>query len=480
VTELPALEMTDISKRFGSTAALDGASITVRRGTVHGLLGENGAGKTTLMGIAYGLLRADSGLVRIDGRELSLDSPSAAIAAGVGMVHQHPENVPAMSVGENLELGRRGVYRASAIRASTAELARRVGFTLDVDARVGTLSVAAQQRLEILKAISRNARLLILDEPTAVLAPAEAKDLLDWLRAFASRGGTAVIITHRLEEVRAYADDLTVLRRGRTVLARAASDTTTSGLAEAMIGSAPTAEPHAPGATPTQGAVIVRVVTADVQDSRKHVAIRAASFEIRGGEVVGVVGVEGSGHHELLLALARRTSLARGSITLPERIAFVPEDRHRDAVVLSFSLAENLAIHGAGNRRGRMSWRSIEARMSTLARRFDIRARGPRDPMTALSGGNQQKAVLARELESDPDLIVLENPTRGLDIRAAAFMRAEVRTRRDAGAAVVLYSSDLDEVIEIADRVLVVYNGTVRSMRGDRGSIGAAMLGAAE
>ena len=477
MTDPPALEMIGISKRFGAFVALDEASIVVRRGTVHGLLGENGAGKTTLMRIAYGMLAPDSGTVRIGGVDADLDTPSAAIALGIGMVHQHPENVPAMTVAENLELGGRGVYRPSVVRASATALAGRVGFALDVDARVANLSVAGQQRLEILKAVGRHAGLLIFDEPTAVLAPSEARDLLVWLRAFAAGGGTAIVITHKLEEARSYTDDLTVLRRGRTVFARRSADTGADDLAEAMIGAgAPPVAGSGPGPAPL-GGIAAKASGVTIHNDRGGVAIRDATFDIRRGEVVGIVGVEGSGHHELLLSLAGRLRIASGTLALPDRVGFVPEDRHREGVVLDFSLAENVAIQGAGARRGIMSWKAIDDRTSALIRRFDVRARGATERMATLSGGNQQKLVLAREVDADPELLVLENPTRGLDIRAAAFVREQIRASRDAGMAVVVYSSDLDEVIDAADRVLVVYAGTVKWANLDRTTVGAAMLG---
>lgn len=473
----PALEMIGVSKRYGAVVALNEASIVVHRGTVHALLGENGAGKTTLMRIAYGLARPDAGEIRINGAPARLPHAAAAISLGVGMVHQHPANVSGMSVAENIELGGRGRFRPEVARSEAMTLARRVGFDIDPRALVSDLTVAAQQRLEILKAISRNARILILDEPTAVLAPTEAHELLTWLREFATGGGTAVVITHRLEDARAYANDLTVLRGGRTVLTSASDRTTTAEVAEAMIGSG-TASASVPRALESSTSQpVARAEEATIHDSRGRIAIDRATFDIKGGEIVGVAGVEGSGHHELLLALARRRPVGGGRLQLPDRIGFVAEDRHRHGVVLDFTLAENVVINNAGARRGRMRWRSIAAATTTLLKRFDVRASGPDARMATLSGGNQQKVVLVRELDAAPHMLVAENPTRGLDIRAAAFVRNQIRTARDSGMAIVYYSSDLDELVEASDRILAVHAGRVAWVARNRAVVGAAMLG---
>lgn len=477
MTDAPALELLGVSKRFGSVVALDNADLVVRGGTVHALLGENGAGKTTLMRVAYGILRPDTGTVRVHGRDVQFSHPGLAIAEGIGMVHQHPANVPAMTVAENIALGGHGPYRPREVRDAAIALGKRLGFEPDPRARVSDLSVAAQQRLEILKAVSRNARILILDEPTAVLAPAEARDLLGWLRRFAAEGGTAIIITHKLAEARTFSDELTVMREGRVVLSQRSADTSDDALATAMIGrvetSSPAASSRAPGARPVARAHDVKLL-----NDRGAQIISDATFDVHEGEIVGIAAVEGSGHHELLLALAGRHPIASGALALPERIGLVPEDRHRDAVVLDFSLTENVAINGAGGRRGPMNWDRIETRTSSLLTAFGVRSRGAGDRMATLSGGNQQKVVLAREVDANPQLLVVENPTRGLDIRATAFIRHRIRAARESGMAIVFYSSDLDEVLDMADRVLVVHAGQVRWVDHDRTRVGAAMLGA--
>ena len=473
----PALELRGVVRRFGEVVALQDASLRVQRGTVHALLGENGAGKTTLMRIAYGMLRPTSGELLIDGIRRDFVSPSGAIAAGVGMVQQHPTNVAAMTVWENVLLGGSGTLSPAIARRDIRSLSERFGFSLDPNARVAELPVAAQQRLEILKAVYRNARILILDEPTAILAPEEAADLYGWLRSFTDAGGTAVVVTHKLDEARRFTDELTVLRSGQTVLQATSRDVSAESLTRAMIGESIRVAEEGPSRE--AGAPMVRVEGLTIVDARRVAVVRDASFEIRAGEIVGIAGIEGSGHHQLMLALAGRLPAHSGTIGAPTRVSFVPEDRHRNAVVLPFTLTENVAIRQAGARRGGMGWRAMAAMTKALITRFDVRATGPEAQMRALSGGNQQKLVLARELDGDPDLVIAENPTRGLDIRAAAFVREQLRAARARGAAVVFYSSDLDEILDIADRVLVVHGGVVSSAPRDRDRIGAAMLGAA-
>jgi len=472
-----ALELTGISKRFGPTVALDGANLTVERGTVHALLGENGAGKTTLMRIAFGLVKPESGTIRLDGEDVAPTGPADAIRRGLGMVHQHPTHVLAMTALENLELGNTGPFHRSAARAAAAKHLERVGFSIDLDEPVANLPVAAQQRLEILKAISRNARLLILDEPTAILAPSEARELLLWLRRFAAGGGTAIVITHKLEEARGSADDLTILRAGRTVFTAKAAGTSIADLTTAMIGSSASGTPSPVDPITDTGEPVLAADRIAIASDRGDTVVVDATLSVRAGQILGVIGVEGSGHHELLLALAGRLPIVSGSLRLPSRIGFVPEDRHRDAGVLSFTLTENVAIEGAGDRRGLLAWKSLDERTRDIVQRFDVRTPGSDATLDALSGGNQQKLVLGREISSDPELLVLENPTRGLDIRATTFVHEQILDARAQGRAVILYSSDLDEVISLADRVIAMHAGRAREVPRDRAAAGAAMLG---
>ena len=472
----PVLELSHITKRFGELTVLDDVSLAVRKGTVHALLGENGAGKTTLMRIAFGLLRSDDGTLTIAGARGRIGSPRDAIVAGVGMVHQHFTNVGEMTVAENVALGRRGPFRVTDAERDVTRIGERSGLVLDPAVRASDLGVGGQQRLEIVKALSRDARILILDEPTAVLAPAEAAELLRWLRQFADAGNAVVLITHKLQEAMSVADDVTVLRRGRVALQRAAAGLTADELANALLGESPS-NPEPTEVVPTLHRVVVRAVGLDIVSGIK--AVRGVNLEIRAGELVGVAAIEGSGQHELLRALARRMPIARGELRLPMSIGFVPEDRHKDAVILPFSLEENVALRDSGARRGRLRVLENRGRTMDLIAAFDVRGGTAGTPMRTLSGGNQQKLVLARELEGNPELLVVENPTRGLDLRASAAVRMRLRGAAAAGAAVVAYSSDVDELLAIATRVVVVHNGRLSETSLDRTSIGRAMLGLA-
>lgn len=470
-----ALSLEGVSRRFGRIVALENASLHVRPGTVHALLGENGAGKTTMMRLAFGLVRPDAGVIRVRGTPVAPRTPVDALALGIGMVHQHFTLVPAMTVAENVALGGSGLFGPASAIARVEALSRRTGLRVPPTARVGDLPIGAQQRVEILKALARDVQLLILDEPTAVLSPGEIDDLLRWVRAFAEEDRAVVLITHKLREARAIADDVTVLRAGRTVLAARARDVPEQVLVTAMLGDAEgevVAGPS-PGAP---GPVILRLVGASVSGTRA--GVRGVDVDIHRGEIVGVAAVEGSGHHELLRALAGIMAPASGRALVPSDVAFIPEDRHRDAVVLDFPLTGNLALRGLGQRRGRMDWPSLREHARTLLDRFDVRAPSPDLAMRDLSGGNQQKFVFGRELDPLPSAIVAENPTRGLDVKATRAVHQRLRDARAAGAAVVVYSSDVDEVLALADRVLVVHAGKVIPTVAEREVVGRVMLGA--
>ena len=473
------LALSNVTKRFGAMTAVDDVSLLVRKGTVHALLGENGAGKTTLTRVAFGLLRPDQGEVAIDGRRVELHSAADAIDAGIGMVHQHFTNVPAMSVAENAALGHSGRYDGVQAAQRVLEIGKRTGLMLDPSALARDLSVGAQQRLEILKALGRDARVLILDEPTAVLAPDEGRELLAWLRAFADEGNSVVLITHKLHEALSVADEVTVLRRGRAVFHAPAKGLEPERLATELLGEAPAARERPTPVAP--GDVVAKLARVGFTDDRGVAKLRDVSLELRAGEIVGVAAVEGAGQHELLRVLSSRVRAATGAMSAPSDAAFVPEDRHRDAVVLDFSPRENVALKGAGARRGIVRWGALAEHAAALIRAFDVRGAriDGQGSIAELSGGNQQKFVLARELDGAPRLVVAENPTRGLDIRASADVHDRLRAAANAGAAVIVYSSDLDEVLSLATRIIVLHGGMLREVQGDREMIGRAMLGVA-
>ena len=473
----PALALEGITKRFGAVVALNDAALTVRPGTVHALLGENGAGKSTLMRVAFGMTAPDAGTLSVAGTARRFASARDAIAAGLGMVHQHFSLVPALTVAENVALGGRGRFNRSRVAAQVQTIGVETGLHLDPDAIVSSLPVSAQQRLEIVKALAQNARVLILDEPTAVLAPVEARELLAWVRNWAVGDRAVVLITHHLADALEVAYDITVLRHGRVALARAVAGLAEAELVSAMLGAPlPRSDPAAAPRS-TRGAVVLRLEGASVTDGRGVQRLAPTTCDVRAGEIVGVAAVEGSGQAELLRLLAGRLPPTLGRVVAPAIVAFVPADRHRDAVVLDLGLVENLALKGAGHARGWMPWRALRERVTTLLSRFDVRASGPDTTMRALSGGNQQKFVLARELGDDPPALVVENPTSGLDIRATEEVLTRLRAARAAGLAVVVYSEDLDEVLGLADRVLVVHAGAVQDLAPDRDAVGRAMLG---
>ncbi len=473
-----------IHKHFGTTHALRGVDFSLAPGELHALLGENGAGKSTLMHIAFGLLRADRGDVVIDGVVRSVRSPREARRRGMGMVHQHFTSVPALSVAENIALAAGWSDVRRQLPERVAAVCHRVGLELDPDAPAWTLPVALKQRLEIVKALATKVRILLLDEPTSVLAPAEADDLLRVVRRFTEQGGSAVLITHKLQEALASADTVTVLRRGRVTFSGPAASLDPESVLRHMIGG------QLPGVsaetTRVPGDVRIQAEALDVmRDGRGGTALRQASFAVQAGEIVGIAAVEGNGQRELLRAVAGLLPPLRGRLEVSQPVGFVPEDRTTEGLIPEFSLAENLLLGldraepwVRGHRVGRIDWSAVRARTAAVLEQYAVDAPGPAVPAGSLSGGNQQKLVVARALERQPAVLVAENPTRGLDVRAARDIEARLRTAAQNGAAVLVYSSDLDEVLQLATRVLVVANGTVMEAPpgASRGDVGAMML----
>ncbi len=479
--DAPALELRQITKRFGSLIANDAIDFQLRRGEIHALLGENGAGKSTLMNVLYGLQQPDEGVVSLDGEPVRIDSPRRAIALGIGMVHQHFMLVPVMTVAENLVLGsephRGPLLDLASAAARTREISERFGLAVDPDARVEDLGVGAQQRVEILRALFRNARVLVLDEPTAVLTAQEAQDLFRVLRALCDDGTSVVFITHKLHEVLDVSDRVTVLRRGRKVDTVATADATDRSLARLMVGRDVLLRVEKGDRAP--GDALLQVRDLEVDDDRGLPAVRNVSLDVRAGEIVGVAGVDANGQSELVEALTGLRRARAGTVTVEGRdltearvrevidagVGHIAEDRHRRGLVLQFDLAENLCLHEyrrpAMARFGWLSPKRMAERARGLLREYDVRGGDADTPAASLSGGNQQKCVIARELAADPRVLIAAQPTRGLDVGAIEFVHRRLVQERDKGRAILLISLELEEIRSLADRVLVVYEGEI-------------------
>jgi general nucleoside transport system ATP-binding protein len=502
-TEDLVLEMRDIRKEFPGVVANDGVSFQVRRGEVHALLGENGAGKSTLMNILYGLSRPDGGEIRVNGSPVSFSSAREAIQAGIGMVHQHFMLIPVMTVAENIVLGvepskgilldERGAERR------VAELSQQFGLAVDPGALVQDITVGQEQRVEILKALYRGADLLILDEPTAVLTPQEAGELFQIIRSLQADGKSIIFITHKLNEVLAIADRITVLRRGKTIETVPREGATEESLAKAMVGREVLLRVEKGAAQ--AGDVLLDVEDLNVSDDRGIEKVRGVSFQVRAGEIVGIAGVDGNGQTELIDALTGLQRIDSGTVTIAgSRLAHatpraaldlglghIPEDRQRRGLVLEFSISENVALHDyAKPPDARWGW-IFPGRMVERARRlikdFDVRGGGPFTRAGGLSGGNQQKLVAAREIDRDPKVLIAAQPTRGLDVGAIEYLHRRLVAERDEGRAILLVSLELEEILSLSDRILVIYEGRIvgeHTADVTEEEIGLEMLGGRE
>jgi general nucleoside transport system ATP-binding protein len=477
-----ALELRGITKRFGRIVANDGVDFDLRAGEVHALLGENGAGKSTLMSILYGLYRPDEGEVLVDGRPVTIDSPAAAIGLGIGMVHQHFMLVPVMTVAENIVLAEEPVRRGGLIdvRAASArvrELSDRFGLAVNPDAVIEDTSVGQQQRVEILKALYREAKILVLDEPTAVLTAQETQDLFGVLRSLRDDGKAIVFITHKLGEVLDIADRVTVLRRGRKVDTVATEGATEESLARLMVGRDVLLRVDKPPAQRRDP--VLEVKDLHVRDDRGLPAVQGVDLTVHAGEIVALAGVDGNGQSELVEAVTGLRTPDDGTILVEGRdrskasardmveagVSHIAEDRHRRGLVLNFNLAENLALREYRtpelSKHGWLSPRRMASRARSLIREFDVRGGDADTPASALSGGNQQKCVIAREIACNPRVLVAAQPTRGLDVGAIEFVHRRLVTERDAGRGILLVSLESEEVRSLADRILVICEGRI-------------------
>jgi len=476
-----AVRLDGITKRFPGVVANDDVDFAVERGTVHALLGENGAGKTTLMNVLYGLYEPTAGRVVVDGEERDFDSPRDAIDAGIGMIHQHFMLVDPMTVTENITLGNEprkwggvAVDRAAA-REAVVDLADRYGFDVDPDARIEDVSVGEQQRVEILKALYRGADTLILDEPTAVLTPQEIEELFGVLEELTAQGKTIIFITHKLGEAMRAADEITVLRDGRKVGGVDADDTSREGLAELMVGREVLLDVDRPPAE--TGDVVASVSDLVVDDDRGVRAVDGVDFDVRAGEILGIAGVDGNGQSELVGAVTGLRSAESGTVRfagedvtdasrrrrIESGMAYIPEDRQERGVVMDFDLVEN-ALLGSQHSpefgpKGRVDWPRTREHAEAIVDEYDVRTRGADATAASLSGGNQQKFIVGRELERDPELVVASHPTRGVDVGSIEFIHERLLELRRSGVAVLLISSKLEEVQGLSDRLAVMYEG---------------------
>ena len=495
------LELRGITKQFPGVLANDRVSLDLRRGEVHALLGENGAGKSTLMSILYGLYHPDEGEILINGEPVRISSPKEAIERGIGMVHQHFMLIPVMTVAENIVLAEEPTKAGVVLDFATArrrveDIAAQFNFAIDPQARIENITVGQQQRVEILKALYRRADILILDEPTAVLTPQEAQELFAILKNLTREGMSIIFITHKLNEVLEIADRITVLRRGKRIDTLPAAGATEASLASLMVGRDVLLRVDKTPAKP--GDALLQVEDLHVLDDRELEAVRGVTFEVKAGEIVGIAGVDGNGQSELIEALTGLRPIASGEFRVDERrltgasthrildsgIGHIPEDRQRRGLVLEFSLAENMALHDfdrpPNSRLGWLRPRYLVERAKRLLRAFDVRGGGPQTPARALSGGNQQKVVVAREVENDPRVLIAAQPTRGLDVGAIEFVHRRLVEERDEGRAVLLVSLELDEILSLSDRILVMYEGDVVGEYGPdvtEDELGIAMLG---
>jgi simple sugar transport system ATP-binding protein len=477
---VPKLEMRGITKRYPGVTANDHIDLDLQPGEIHALLGENGAGKTTLMNILYGLAVPDEGQILIDGTPVRIAGPSDAIARGIEMVHQHFMLIPVLSVAENVVLGAETMANPIFLDLREAsrrirELAGKFEFELDPDAKIEDLAVGQQQRVEILKMLYRDAQILVLDEPTAVLTPSETEEIFDLLRNLAKDGRSIIFISHKLQEVLEIADRITVIRRGRVIGSRRPAETNAEELAELMVGRAVLLTVDRGESHP--GDVKLKVEGMHVPDDHGSEVVRGVDFEIRGGEILGIAGVAGNGQDELVEALIGLRRVTAGRIWLDGRdvtgaspraineanVGYVPADRQRFGLILPFPLTDNLVLtsyykppfaHGLIR-----DERAILAAARDRIREYDVRTPSPLVPAQTLSGGNQQKLIVAREFVGDTTLLVLDQPTRGLDVGSIEFIHRRIIEKRNAGAAVLLVSAELDEVMELSDRIAVMYRG---------------------
>ena len=478
------IEMREITKVFGEFVANDKINLELRKGEIHALLGENGAGKSTLMNMLAGLLEPTSGEIVVNGQVVKLDSPSKAASLGIGMVHQHFMLVEAFTVAENIILGseltKNGVLDIARATREINELSERYGLAVDPSAKVADISVGAQQRVEILKTLYRGADILIFDEPTAVLTPSEIDELMAIMKNLVKEGKSIILITHKLDEIRAVSDRVTVIRRGKSIETVEIAGATNADLAEMMVGRSVSFKTEKQEAQPKE--VVLSIKDLVVNENRGVPAVKNLSLDVRAGEIVGIAGIDGNGQSELIQAITGLRKIESGSVELkgqsivglhPRQITemsvgHVPEDRHRDGLVLEMMISENIALQTYYkeplSKKGILNYSNIINYAKKLMQEFDVRAASEIVPASALSGGNQQKAIIAREVDRNPDLLIVSQPTRGLDVGAIEYIHKRLIQERDNGKAVLVVSFELDEILNVSDRIAVIHDGKIQGI----------------
>ncbi|HHA8589976.1 TPA: ABC transporter ATP-binding protein [Streptococcus pneumoniae] len=478
------IEMRDITKVFGGFVANDKINLHLRKGEIHALLGENGAGKSTLMNMLAGLLEPTSGEIAVNGQVVNLDSPSKAASLGIGMVHQHFMLVEAFTVAENIILGseltKNGVLDIAGASKEIKALSERYGLAVDPSAKVADISVGAQQRVEILKTLYRGADILIFDEPTAVLTPSEIDELMAIMKNLVKEGKSIILITHKLDEIRAVSDRVTVIRRGKSIETVEIAGATNADLAEMMAGRSVSFKTEKQASKPKE--VVLSIKDLVVNENRGVPAVKNLSLDVRAGEIVGIAGIDGNGQSELIQAITGLRKVESGSIELkgdsivglhPRQITelsvgHVPEDRHRDGLILEMMISENIALQTyykePHSKNGILNYSNITSYAKKLMEEFDVRAASELVPAAALSGGNQQKAIIAREIDRDPDLLIVSQPTRGLDVGAIEYIHKRLIEERDNGKAVLVVSFELDEILNVSDRIAVIHDGKIQGI----------------
>lgn len=478
------IEMRDITKVFGGFVANDKINLHLRKGEIHALLGENGAGKSTLMNMLAGLLEPTSGEIAVNGQVVNLDSPSKAASLGIGMVHQHFMLVEAFTVAENIILGseltKNGVLDIAGASKEIKALSERYGLAVDPSAKVADISVGAQQRVEILKTLYRGADILIFDEPTAVLTPSEIDELMAIMKNLVKEGKSIILITHKLDEIRAVSDRVTVIRRGKSIETVEIAGATNADLAEMMVGRSVSFKTEKQASKPKE--VVLSIKDLVVNENRGVPAVKNLSLDVRAGEIVGIAGIDGNGQSELIQAITGLRKVESGSIELkgdsivglhPRQITelsagHVPEDRHRDGLILEMMISENIALQTyykePHSKNGILNYSNITSYAKKLMEEFDVRAASELVPAAALSGGNQQKAIIAREIDRDPDLLIVSQPTRGLDVGAIEYIHKRLIEERDNGKAVFVVSFELDEILNVSDRIAVIHDGKIQGI----------------